>query len=142
VTRPAVTVGLPVYNGANFLDEALASLSRQTFKDFTVLVSDNASTDRTPTIAENWARRDSRIRFFRHTRNIGPIDNLCWVLEQAQTPWFTVAAHDDKWSAGYIEALYKAATAKPGIVSAAPQLVTFHGDGRSVLERQYIKQRG
>ena len=60
---PAVTIGVPVYNGDALLDECLQCLAAQTFRDFEVLVYDNASTDRTASIAQSWAARDARFRY-------------------------------------------------------------------------------
>ena len=44
---PKVSIGLAVYNGEKYLDEAIRSILAQTFKDFELIISDNASTDRT-----------------------------------------------------------------------------------------------
>ena len=57
-----ITIGVPVYNGADLLDESLACLARQTFGDFKVLIYDNASTDATPEIARRWAERDPQLQ--------------------------------------------------------------------------------
>jgi glycosyltransferase involved in cell wall biosynthesis len=65
----AVTVGLPVYNGAESLDRALGSLCAQTFADLSILVSDNASTDETPRIIASWAERDVRVRVHRQPQH-------------------------------------------------------------------------
>jgi glycosyltransferase involved in cell wall biosynthesis len=121
----AVTVGLPVYNGAESLDRALGSLCAQTFADLSILVSDNASTDETPRIIASWAARDVRVRVHRQPRNIGAKANFRWVLDAADTPWFAYAAHDDAWSPNYVEALHRVITARPGLVMAVPQVVSF-----------------
>jgi glycosyltransferase involved in cell wall biosynthesis len=55
---PLVSVGLFVYNGARFIEEALQSILNQTFTDFELIISDNASTDRTGEIAQSYALRD------------------------------------------------------------------------------------
>jgi len=60
-----------VYNGERFLGETLDSILSQTFTDFELIISDNASTDRTGEISEAYARRDSRIRYFRGEKNMG-----------------------------------------------------------------------
>ena len=52
---------MPVYNGEEFLEQALDSILGQTFADFSLIVSDNASTDRSPEILEAYAARDDRI---------------------------------------------------------------------------------
>ena len=79
--QPRVSIGIPVYNGENYLAEALDSLLRQSFGDFELLISDNASTDRTQEICRAYAARDARIRYVRQDRNIGAGPNHNRVLE-------------------------------------------------------------
>ena len=126
----SVTIGLPVYNGAKYLDAALASLCAQTFQDLKILISDNASTDETGDIIKKWASQDKRIEYHRQSGNIGGFANYEWVLNNANSPWFCFGAHDDLWSPDFIELLYKAITEKPGLLLAAPRLVTLFEDGR------------
>lgn len=129
-----VTIGLPVYNGAEFLDGALASLCAQTFADLRIVISDNASTDATPDIIATWAARDPRVEAHRQPRNIGMVPNFAWVVERAApSPWFMLAAHDDTWSPTFVEALHRAATARPGCLLAVPQVIKTHPDGSEAL---------
>jgi glycosyltransferase involved in cell wall biosynthesis len=121
----AVTVGLPVYNGAPYLDGALQALSAQTFQDLRILVADNASTDDSALIIEQWTRRDPRIHVHRHATNIGALPNFRWVLEHADSPWFMYAAHDDEWSPDCVSALFTAITRRPGLEIAIPKMVNF-----------------
>lgn len=125
----AVTIGLPVYNGEKYLDEALASLSAQTFLDLEIIVSDNASTDRTSEIVAKWAARDPRIRYHRQPENVGATRNFQWVLENVKSDWFMFAAYDDKWSPNYVETLYAAITASPGLWMASAQVTAMREDG-------------
>ncbi|MGH9458043.1 MAG: glycosyltransferase family 2 protein, partial [Thermoanaerobaculia bacterium] len=103
--RPALTIGLPVYNGARFLREALESLLAQTFRDFELVVSDNASTDDTAAICAEYARRDARIRYMRQSTNIGLLANFRSVLDAASGEFFTWAAYDDTWDPEWLEQL-------------------------------------
>ena len=68
--KPLITIGLPVYNGAEYLDKALESLSNQKFDGLEILISDNASTDDTPSIIKKWQQTDNRIKSFRQSENI------------------------------------------------------------------------
>ena len=72
---PRLAIGLPVYNGAEFLGEALTALLGQTYEDFELIISDNASTDATEEICREFAGRDARIRYIRQARNIGSVPN-------------------------------------------------------------------
>ncbi|SMX24228.1 glycosyltransferase family 2 protein [Boseongicola aestuarii] len=73
--KPKVSLCMPVFNGANFIDEALASICEQTYADFELIVTDNASSDDTADIVRRWAEQDPRIRYIRNDRNIGAAQN-------------------------------------------------------------------
>ncbi len=68
---PRVSIGLPVYNGENYLTESLEALLGQSYEDFELIISDNASTDGTADICHRYAKQDSRIRYIRQLRNTG-----------------------------------------------------------------------
>ena len=86
---------MPVYNGEEFLRQALDSLLSQTFTDFELIISDNASTDSTEVICKEYAARDQRVRYYRNETNIGGARNFNRVFELAQGNYFKWAAHDD-----------------------------------------------
>ena len=94
-TRPRLSIGLPVYNGARFLPAAIDSLLGQTFGDFELIISDNASTDETEEIIQEYALREPRIIVTRHERNRGAPWNFNYVVELAQTGYFKWHAADD-----------------------------------------------
>ncbi|MFM1896557.1 MAG: hypothetical protein RLZZ385_1631 [Pseudomonadota bacterium] len=96
---------MPVFNEEHYLRHALESLLGQTFEDFELIISDNASTDGTATICAMYAQRDSRIRVVRQPENIGAVANFQLVLEQAQGEYFMWAAADDLWSKSWLEEL-------------------------------------
>lgn len=93
--HPRVSIGVPVYNGERFIEETLDSLLAQTFQDWELIISDNASTDRTPEICRKYASRDSRIRYESNSRNIGATRNFNRTLELASAPYFKCANADD-----------------------------------------------
>jgi glycosyltransferase involved in cell wall biosynthesis len=94
-SSPLLSVGLFVYNGERFLEEALHSILNQTFTDFALIISDNASTDRTGEIAEAYARHDDRIRYYRNEKNMGAGWNARRVYELASGKYFRWATVDD-----------------------------------------------
>lgn len=100
---PMVSIGMPVYNGENYIREALDSLLAQTFTDFELIISDNASDDKTEVICNEYAARDNRIRYIRQPQNIGATANFRFVLDQAQGKYFMWAAHDDVRDTDFIE---------------------------------------
>ncbi len=109
--RPTITIGMPVYNGAATIARAILSLQAQTFKDWTLVVSDNASTDSTGAIAAAFAERDPRIRVIHQPRNIGPSANFKAVLASAEAPLFGWLADDDWLSTDWLESLVPVVTA-------------------------------
>jgi hypothetical protein len=95
--RPGLaSIGVPVYNGARYLREALDSLLAQDYTDFEVIISDNASDDATEAICREYAARDPRVRYHRSERNMGPAWNFLRVYELARGEYFMWAAHDDR----------------------------------------------
>jgi glycosyltransferase involved in cell wall biosynthesis len=92
---PVVSIGLPVYNGAVFLEEAIESILAQDFGEFELIIADNASTDATPDICTRYAAQDSRIHYTRHRENMGAAFNYNHVFSSASARYFKWAAHDD-----------------------------------------------
>ena len=99
---PALTIGMPVYNGERYIREALDSLLAQSFTDFELIISDNASEDRTGAICEEYARKDARVRYIRQSKNRGAFANFEFVLELARGEYFMWAAYDDYWAPNFI----------------------------------------
>ncbi|MDE2589575.1 MAG: glycosyltransferase family 2 protein, partial [Patescibacteria group bacterium] len=90
-----VSIGLVVYNGEPFTRKKIDSLLSQTFSDFELIISDNASTDGTSDICKEYLKKDKRIRYFRQKENMGASWNYIFVLDQARGEYFTWAAVDD-----------------------------------------------
>jgi glycosyltransferase involved in cell wall biosynthesis len=89
------SIGLYVYNGECFLEAALRSILNQTFTDFELIISDNASTDRTGDIAQSYAKGDDRVRYYRSEKNMGAGWNMRRVYELATCKYFKWSAADD-----------------------------------------------
>jgi glycosyltransferase involved in cell wall biosynthesis len=100
---PQVSIGMPVYNGEPFIRDALDSLLAQTFTDFELIISDNASTDGTEAICREYAAKDDRIRYVRQAENRGSTANFQFVLDEAGGEYFMWAAADDIKSSDFIE---------------------------------------
>ena len=113
---PRVSLGMPVYNGEAFLSAALDALLAQTFADFELVISDNASTDATQAICEDYAARDRRIRYHRLERNLGAVPNFNRVFELSTAPLFKWSAHDDLCEPTYLEKAVALMDARPDVV--------------------------
>ena len=98
-----VFIGMPAYNGERFIGEAIESLLNQSFSDFALFISDDASTDGTQAICENYAKKDLRITYYRQTKNLGLFANFKFVLDKADAPYFMWAAHDDIREKDYLK---------------------------------------
>lgn len=125
-----VSVGMPVYNADRYVSEALDSLLSQTFTDFEIYVSDNASTDRTREVVESYAARDSRILYSRNERNLGAAKNFNTAFENTTGELMMWAAADDQWEPTFIERCVEALDNDPGLVLAMTgvQMVGDHGE--------------
>lgn len=98
-----VFIGMPVYNGERFLKEAIESLRAQTYTDWKLFISDDASTDRSQIICEELAKKDPRIIYYRQEKNIGMFPNFKFTLDKADTPYFMWTAQDDVWEKDFIK---------------------------------------
>jgi glycosyltransferase involved in cell wall biosynthesis len=102
-----VSIGMPVYNGERYLRSSLEALLKQTFGDFELIISDNASEDNTQSISLEYAAQDKRIRYYRQPVNMPAARNFNWVYNQSIGKYFMWAAYDDLWAPDYIEACVK-----------------------------------
>jgi glycosyltransferase involved in cell wall biosynthesis len=127
----ALDIGLPVYNGENYLSEALDSLRAQSFEDFTLFISDNGSTDRTAQICERHAAADKRIRFTRSKVNRGAAWNFNTVFNQGQAEFFKWAAHDDLHDPSYVARCLAILRDNPAVVLCYTGARYIDGEGRS-----------
>jgi glycosyltransferase involved in cell wall biosynthesis len=102
-----VSIGMPVYNGEKYIRNAIDSLLNQTFKNFELIISNNASTDSTENICKEYAKKDSRIKYFCQDKNLGAAANFQFTLDKANSKIFMWAAFDDLWSINYLEEAIK-----------------------------------
>lgn len=103
--KVSISIGMPVFNGGKFISEAIESLLNQSYRDFELIISDNASTDNTEIICRNYALKDSRIRYIRQETNLGAVANFKFVFELSNAKYFMWAAADDVWDLQWIESL-------------------------------------
>lgn len=117
-----VTIGMPVFNGEATITEALDSLLGQTYSDFELFISDNASTDRTGEICKRYQARDNRVCYHRNTENIGPTANFNKLIEMGNGSLFMWAACDDLWEPDFIGELVRLLKNDPSAVLAFCQV--------------------
>jgi glycosyltransferase involved in cell wall biosynthesis len=127
---PKVSIGVPVYNGAASLRSMLDALLAQTFTDFEIVISDNASIDETAAICADYAAGDRRVRVVRQPYNIGPERNFAFVLHEARAPYFMWSAADDIRSLDFLEENVRFLDAHPDyIASTCPNRIEGRASG-------------
>jgi glycosyltransferase involved in cell wall biosynthesis len=112
---PAVSVLIPTYNYARYLPEAIDSVLAQDFGDFEIIIADDASTDNTPEVCRMYEAKDPRIRFFRHKKNLGMVENWNWCLQQARGKYIKYLLADDKFAKPYALKRLVGALEQPGV---------------------------
>lgn len=131
-TQPRVSIGMPVYNGAVYLKQALDSLLAQTFTDFEMIISDNGSTDETEEICRAYAAQDSRIRYYRNSQNLGAGWNFNRVLELANSEYFRWACYDDICAPELLQQSVDVLDRNPAVVLCYPKTVIINERGQQV----------
>ena len=102
---PLVSIGMPVYNGEKYIMRALDSLLAQDYEKFEIIISDNASTDQTPKILEEYASKYPHIKIYTQPENVGIQENFRIVLRLARGKYFMWAADDDYWLPSFLPVL-------------------------------------
>lgn len=132
-TVPRLSIGLPVYNGEQYLSEALDALLGQSYSDFELIISDNASTDGTADICRRYAAQDPRIRYVRQPHNIGAAPNHNFVFREARGELFKWASHDDLYGRDLLRRCVEALDEHPHMVLAHAWHAIIDGAG-TVIE--------
>lgn len=131
---PRLSIGLPVYNGEQFLAATIESLLGQTFGDFELIIADNASTDSTPAICERYAAQDSRIRYVRSEANAGAARNFNRTVELARGQYFKWAAHDDLHAPQFLARCVEVLDGRPDVVLCFSRTEFIDDAGKTLRE--------
>lgn len=129
-TAPRVVACVPAWNAEPFIDKTLQALAAQTYPNLEVLISDDASTDRTAEICERLAATDHRFRVIRQSINLGWIGNVNALLQVAKGDYFLFAFHDDLLMPTYVERLVETLEKHPRAILAFSDIETIYTDGR------------
>ncbi|MGW1342884.1 glycosyltransferase family 2 protein [Kribbella sp. NPDC002412] len=134
---PRLSVGLPVYNGEKYLAESLDALLGQSYGDFELVISDNASTDSTEEICREYLAKDSRISYYRQPVNIGATPNHNWTFEHSGGELFKWASYDDLYGRDLLLRCIEALDDDPALVLAHAHQAIIDGNGDIVLKVDY-----
>jgi glycosyltransferase involved in cell wall biosynthesis len=137
---PTVSMCLPVFNGENYVAEAIESMLAQTYTDFELVITDNASTDRTEEICRKFADADGRIRYHRNERNVGGARNQAIAADLSRGKYVRFSAHDDKVAPTHLEECVAVLEQRPDVVIAFTSTVVLDEVGAVVSE--YHSTRG
>ena len=142
VDAPLISIGLAVYNGENFLRQAVDSVLSQTFTDFELVICDNASTDTTPEICQEYVERDPRVRYFRNASNLGVSPNHNRAFRESTGKFFKWITHDDEIAPDCLEKTLAALRAdadailchsKVHLIDAAGDTIEYYDTGMNSL---------
>lgn len=134
--RPLVSIGIPVYNGERYLENALNSILTQTFRDFELIISDNGSSDRTEEICRRYGDADPRIRYYRSEQNMGAGWNFDRVAELARGKYFKWACHDDLCAPEFIQRCIEILEQDPNTVLAYSKTLIIDERGVEIEKHQ------
>jgi glycosyltransferase involved in cell wall biosynthesis len=115
-TAKKVSIGLPVFNAEQYLEQSLGSILSQTYRNFELIISDNASTDATEAICRRYMARDARVHYRRNSRNRGATFNFRQVVLVSSGEYFLWAAHDDMFAPQYVERCVDILEQNPDVV--------------------------
>jgi glycosyltransferase involved in cell wall biosynthesis len=134
---PLVSIGLAVYNGERYLEEAITSILAQTYENFELIISDNASTDRTQEICAKFTGKDPRVKYFRNKTNIGGANNHNLAFSYAKGEYFRLAAHDDVLAPELVERCVEILETNPDVVlcHSITILIDEHGRPTRTISR-------
>ncbi|MCB1750401.1 MAG: glycosyltransferase [Gammaproteobacteria bacterium] len=124
-SKHLLAVGMPVYNGARWLEQSIESILSQSFTDFELFIADNASSDETGTICRRYAEADPRVRYHRHARNRGALKNYNDVFGMTASKYFKWASCSDICKPSLFERCIEILEARDEVVLAYAQTVLF-----------------
>lgn len=131
---PEITIGMPVFNDIDFIEESLKSILGQSHKDFKLIISDDGSSDGSGEVCERYANQDDRILYIRQPKNLGISKNMKYLLMQAETPFFMWAGDDDLWDTQFVEKLIALLKANDDACSAFCNYKIIDGKGKPLDE--------
>lgn len=131
--EPLISIGMPVYNEERYLAQALDSLLAQDFRDFEIIISDNASTDITPKICSEYVAKDNRIKYYRNDQNVGSIKNYNRVCELASGEYFVWAGGHDLWDPSFLSSCLEVLERDESIVLCYSQPLLIDEDNNPIV---------
>ncbi|MBN1559411.1 glycosyltransferase family 2 protein [candidate division KSB1 bacterium] len=136
--RPEISIGMPVYNGERYLRQAIDSLLSQSFADFELIISDNASADKTQEICEEYANRDARINYIRQPQNMGGPRNWNYVFTCSQGDYFKWASANDVCHPEFLDGCKRVLDERDDVVLCYPRTKFIDENGQVTEEYEDV----
>jgi glycosyltransferase involved in cell wall biosynthesis len=136
-SQPRLSIGLPVYNGEEYLAQSIDAVLGQTYTDFELILSSNASTDSTDEICRAYAAEDSRITFYRRDRNVGAAPHHDFVFQQSKGELFKWASGDDLWAWDLVARCVQLLDDNPDAILAHTYTGAIDGDDNVIQALEY-----
>lgn len=131
---PKVSIAVPTYNCAKYIAQSLESLLGQTFGDFELVISDNASSDGTEEICRQFAAQDARVRYVRRAENIGGPGNFRYVFSQCSGQYHKWSTADDFWHPRFLEEAVAVLDGNPDVVLCYPRTRLIDNSGAALSD--------
>ncbi len=139
--KTLVSIGMPVFNGENYMRQAIESVLCQDFGDFELIINDDCSSDHTAEIAEEYVEKDARVKFFRNDRNAGCSLNVNLTIKHMSDARFVAfIAHDDEWVSHFLSTLVPILEADDGLVAASGGIQAIDKQSCTIAERQMFPE--
>src|SRR5262245_43834597 len=131
---PLVSVCLPVYNGERHVEHAIASILDQSYRDLELIISDNASTDRTGDICRAAAARDGRVKYVSADVNCGLAGNFNRAFAFAKGRYLMWLGHDDVIAPAFVARCVEALDSESDTVLCFTNVNHIDDDGRLIAQ--------
>jgi glycosyltransferase involved in cell wall biosynthesis len=138
---PKVSICLPIYNGTNYMAQAIDSALKQTFTDFEVLIANDRSEDGTLELIQDYARRDNRVKYWTNERKLGLFENYNECMRRAAGQFIKLFAHDDIFEPVILERMVNLLEEKPSVslVSVAKCWIDATGEKIEATSQSSLK---
>lgn len=132
---PRVLIAIPTLNRPQFLRQTVQSVLAQSFQDWRILISDNASTAEAAASVQAYVRglNDPRIRCWLQPKNIREYGNCCWLFEQCREAYFVVLHDDDLLEPGHLASALQR-------LDESPELACFFANAKLIDAQGVVSQ--
>ena len=128
-SKPRISIGMPLYNREKYVAASIEAHLNQTYGDFELIITDNASTDRGPEICKAYAAKDPRVKYFLNPENLGATGNFGRCFELSTGEFFRWTPSDDLVSPNLLERAVQILDSDASVFVAYPRTKLIDADG-------------